>query len=414
MTRDYDLQVTVLNGGMPTATTDALNSVPANGVAAVAPNQEHAWTSLRQTETAEDVSMANAIHSACILLVDDEPVNIAILDEILSEAGYSNVQSTTNPYEVCGLYREFQPALVVLDLMMPGLDGLAVLAQLRAEHGPRARVNTLMLTADITPQVKRRALAQGARDFLTKPFDAVELLLRIENLLETHILYKGLECQNLTLEERVQERTADLEAAQQRLAAHASELEEAHLETLECLSRAGEFRDDETGQHTWRVSKTTGLLAQQLGMSDEQVKLIQQAARLHDVGKIGISDTILLKPGKLTDEEFALMRTHTTIGFEVLADGQSDLVRIAQRIAHSHHERWDGNGYPQRLAGEEIPLEARMLAVADVFDALTHDRPYKKAWPTEEAVAEIVKQSGRQFDPLVVEAFLQLPHESLV
>jgi len=202
------------------------------------------------------------------------------------------------------------------------------------------------------------------------------------------------------LEQRVRERTAELAQSQS--------------EVLTRLAQAAEFRDDDTGQHTQRVGRTSALLAQALGLAAEQVTLIGQAAPLHDVGKIAISDLILLKPGKLTDEEFATMRTHAATGAALLSNGHSEVVQMAERIAGSHHERWDGKGYPQQLAGEQIPREGRILAVADVFDALTHERPYKNAWPVTEAVAEITRQSGQQFDPQVVEAFLTLQHQSLV
>ena len=162
------------------------------------------------------------------------------------------------------------------------------------------------------------------------------------------------------------------------------------------------------------MGRSSALLAERFGLAADLVALIQRAAPLHDVGKIGISDLILLKPGKLTEEEFATMRTHAHIGSTLLSGGTSDLVRLAELIAGTHHERWDGSGYPSGLAGEAIPIEGRIVAIADVFDALTHERPYKKAWPPEEAAAEIGSQAGRQFDPALVAAFLTLPHESLV
>lgn len=202
------------------------------------------------------------------------------------------------------------------------------------------------------------------------------------------------------LEKRVRERTADLASSQ--------------IEILSRLARAAEFRDDDTGQHTQRVARTAALLAESLGLPAEQAVRIRQAAPLHDVGKIAISDRILLKPGRLSDEELVTMKTHATIGAALLSNGRSEIVQMAERIAGSHHERWDGRGYPQQLTGEQIPLEGRILALADVFDALTHERPYKKAWPVAEAVAEIARQRGRQFDPQVVEVFLTLPHEELV
>jgi PAS domain S-box-containing protein len=202
------------------------------------------------------------------------------------------------------------------------------------------------------------------------------------------------------LEQRVRERTADLAQSQ--------------IEILSRLARAAEFRDDDTGQHTQRVAHLAARLAQALGLPDAFVALLRQAAPLHDVGKIAISDLILLKPGKLTEAELATMRTHAAVGAALLSDGQSEVMRMAERIAGTHHERWDGSGYPRQLAGEAIPLEGRILAVADVFDALTHDRPYKSAWLVAEAVAEIARQRGTQFDPQVVDAFLTLSHKELI
>jgi PAS domain S-box-containing protein len=216
------------------------------------------------------------------------------------------------------------------------------------------------------------------------------------------------------LQNDVTEREQGKQLLEQRVHERTEELAQSQSEILTRLARAAEFRDDDTGQHTQRVGCTASLLAQALGLPAEQAELIRQAAPLHDVGKIAISDLILLKPGKLTDEEFATMKTHAALGAALLSNGQSDVVQMAERIAGSHHERWDGNGYPQRLAGEQIPLEGRILAIADVFDALTHERPYKKAWPVEEAVAEITRQSGQQFDPQLVAAFLTLPHEDLL
>jgi putative two-component system response regulator len=355
-----------------------------------------------------------ATQNAKLLIVDDDAMNVLLLEDVLGQAGYRHIQSTTDPCKTLDLCRAFSPDLILLDMMMPVMDGLAVMEQMKWECQGRIDVPILMLTADISPQAKRRALASGAKDFLIKPFDAIELLQRIGNLLETRFLYLDLQRQNQTLDDRVQARTAELESAQKRIVDYARQLEETQNETLERLARAGEFRDDDTGQHTRRVGETTVLLAQRLGFPSERIRWLQQAARLHDVGKIGISDLILLKPGKLSDEEFGIMKAHTTIGAELLQGGNSELFQMAHRIAGSHHERWDGGGYPKGLRGEEIPLEARIVSLADVFDALTHVRPYKAAWTVEAAVAEIERQSGSQFDPRVVEQFLLMPHERLL
>jgi putative two-component system response regulator len=334
-----------------------------------------------------------AFQAAKILIVDDEQPNVRLLERLLQNAGYTAVAGTTDAREVVSLYLDFQPDLLLLDLMMPHLDGFQTMEQLSLLIPQGTYFPILVLTADITAQAKQRALAAGAKDFLTKPFDHTEVLLRIRNLIETRLLHLRLQNQNQLLEGTVRERTQELKAT--------------HIEVLERLARAAEFRDDDTGQHTQRVGAASARLAQQLGLPDDHVELIRRAAPLHDVGKIGISDTILLKPGRLTPEEFDIMKTHAFIGAALLAGGRSDLVRVAERIAGTHHERWDGSGYPAGLQGEDIPIEGRILAVVDVFDALTHERPYKKAWPVDEAVAEIERQSGKQFDPRVVEAFLR-------
>jgi putative two-component system response regulator len=258
----------------------------------------------------------------------------------------------------------------------------------------------LVLTADATEETKRRALSVGARDFLTKPLDQIELLLRVRNLLQVQQLQGRLREQNESLEDEVFERTRDLE--------------QARLEMLDRLALAAEYRDDDTQEHAWRIARSCALLASRLGLPDRGVELIRRAAPLHDIGKIGIPDAILLKPGKLTDLEFERIKTHTTIGAEILSGSRSPLLRLAERIALTHHERWDGLGYPRGLSGDEIPLAGRIVAVADAFDALTHERPYKEAWPLEKAVREILAQAGRQFDPGVVDAFSRLDHHTLL
>lgn len=344
--------------------------------------------------------MSRNFHDAKILIVDDEPANVTLLERTLARWGYANHISTTDAREVVSLFEQHRPDIILLDLMMPHLDGFEVMEQLKPLIPDSCYLPILVLTADITPEAKRKALAGGAKDFLTKPFDATELLLRIGNMLETRRLHLELQGHNQTLEERVRERTA--------------ELEDSQVEVLERLSQAAEYRDDDTGQHTQRVGCISALLAEELELPAARVDLLRRAAPLHDVGKIGISDLILLKPGKLTDEEFKTMKTHTVIGAAILRSGHSDLVQLAESIALSHHERWDGSGYPNGLAAEQIPIEGRIVAIVDVFDALTHDRPYKKAWPLQEAIQEIENQSSHHFCPRVVGAFLQLQaHDAL-
>ena len=332
------------------------------------------------------------LDSAKILIVDDQEQNVQLLECLLREAGYQRLDHTTDPRRVLALYQAFQPDLLLLDLQMPHLDGLEVMKQLAPRVPDGDYLPILMLTGDLSREAREQALSLGAKDFVTKPFDQTEVLLRIRNLLETRLLHGRLRDQNERLETMVAARTQDLE--------------EARIEILDRLALAAEYRDDATGEHTKRVGEMSATLAQGLQLPGPMVELIRRAAPLHDVGKIGISDTILLKPDKLTPEEFDLIKTHVTVGGRIVSGSRFPLLQLAEDIALYHHERWDGTGYAG-LTGEAIPLAARIVTVADVFDALTHERPYKTAWPLEEAVAEIQRQSGRQFDPKVVEAFGQ-------
>jgi putative two-component system response regulator len=339
------------------------------------------------------VTDAARFPDARILVVDDEPTNVQLMERILDRAGYGNITSTSDPESVLALVDELEPDLLLLDLMMPRVDGFEIMGSLRASA---REVPVLVLTADATQEVKRRALRAGARDFLTKPFDVDEVLLRIANMLDIRFLTVRLTDQNAALEDRVRERT--------------HELEESHIEMFERLALAAEYRDDDTGQHTRRVGRMAALLAQELGLEIDLVRRLERSAGLHDVGKIGVPDSILLAPRKLTPEEFEVVKTHTVIGAKILSGSRSPLMIMSEEVAWSHHERWDGRGYAG-IAAEEIPLVGRITTVADVFDALTHERPYKQAWPLDEAVAEIRSQRGQQFDPRVVDAFVAIEDE---
>jgi putative two-component system response regulator len=330
---------------------------------------------------------------ARILVVDDEEPNLVLLEHMLGRAGYEQVVTTKDPTDVVELVRRYRPDIILLDLHMPDLDGFDVMEALGSTGDRSSLPPVLVLTADSTREVRHRALAAGARDFLTKPLDMKEVLLRTGNILEMHFLDQQVRGERDLLTERVRERT--------------KELEDAQTETFERLALAAEFRDDATGQHTKRVGSMAAMIAEVLGLVGEDIATLRRAAALHDVGKIGVPDNILLAPRKLTVEEFQVVKTHTEIGARLLAGSRSPTLAMAEEIAWSHHERWDGDGYAG-VSGEDIPLVGRITTVADVFDALTHERPYKQAWPADQALDEIAAQRGRQFDPEAADAFLQV------
>ena len=343
---------------------------------------------------AEDLTRAR------ILLIDDEEPNLVLLRRLLTRRGYTRLADTTDPLQALELHHAFRPDLICLDLHMTPLDGFGVLEQLKPHLSPGTYLPILMLTSDSSVVARRRALSLGATDFVLKPFDVDEVMLRIHNLLVPRFMHLELAGYNRILERKVSQRTRALE--------------ESRLEVLERLARAAEFRDDATGQHAKRVGATAGRLAERAEVPAAQIELIVRAAPLHDIGKIGVPDHILLKQGKLEPDEFEIMKRHATIGAELLAGGRTSLMRIAAEIALHHHERWDGAGYPAGLRGEAIPLAARLVALADVFDALTHARPYREAWPIVRALDELACQASAHFDPALVERFLELPHSELI
>jgi putative two-component system response regulator len=340
------------------------------------------------------------LHPSRILVVDDQEANALLLQAVLVRAGYTAVETLTDPTAVVQRCAEQSPDLVLLDWHMPGRNGPELLEDIAFLTEEPNWMPVLVVTADIAPETKRRALSLGARDFLTKPIDVFEVLLRVRNLLQTRYLRVELQRNNELLHERVSQRTL--------------ELEDARLEMLDRLALAAEYRDDATGQHSERIGRTSELLAHAMGLAGSEAALIGQAARLHDIGKIGIADDLLLKPGKYTAEEFNSMKLHPAIGARILSGSTNELLMMAEQIALTHHERWDGRGYPNGLAGEAIPLPGRIVTVADVFDALTHRRPYKEPWPIHVAVREILSETGAQFDPRVTEAFGRLDHRTLV
>ena len=336
------------------------------------------------TNIEQDVLLAN------ILIVDDQLVNVRLLEKILKQAGYVNIYSTLDSREALSMFKQYDIDALLLDIRMPNLDGFQVMDLLKQEL-TEDYLPILVLTAELTPETRSKALGGGAKDFLAKPFDRLEALQRVRNMLEVRLLHKQVKLQNKTLEAKVAERT--------------KQLEESRHDVIQRLGLAAEYKDNETGNHVLRMSKFSQLLAKEIGLTDVEAELILNASPMHDVGKIGIPDSVLLKPGKLNGEEWAIMQSHVRIGGEILSGGGSKLMEVARSIALTHHEKWDGSGYPEGLSAEDIPIEGRICALCDVFDALTSERPYKSAWPIEKAMALIREESGKHFDPDLVEAF---------
>jgi putative two-component system response regulator len=330
---------------------------------------------------------------AKILIVDDLIDNVLLLEGILIEAGYIFIQSITDPRETVRVYQEFKPDIVLLDLNMPHMSGMEVLKQLH-EIEQETYPSVMILTAQTDHQSKLNALEAGAQDFISKPFDLMEITLRIKKMLEIKVLNKQLQAHNQSLEELVDLRT--------------KELQETRMEAIHRLGRAAEYRDNETGMHVIRMSRYAARLAHEIGLSKEECDIILQASPMHDLGKIGIPDSVLLKPAGLDKDEWKVMQSHSEIGAKILSRGKNKLTKKARIIAQYHHEKWDGTGYPNGISGTKIPLDARIVAIADCFDALTSSRPYKKAWSVEDTMNEMDNSSGTQFDPALMGSFQKI------
>ncbi len=372
--------------------------------------------SFGQTETKPLASCI--VPEAKIVVVDDEPVNIRVVSRLLRIEGYSDFHSTSDSREALQLIRDESPDLVLLDLMMPHLSGQDILTELRREESTH-HTPVIILTASTDRDTRIAALRGGANDFLNKPIDPSELVPRVGNLLALKHHQNQLNAYSRQLESAVRQRTAELEASRRDI--------------LHCLAKAAEYRDDDTGHHVLRVGRYARIVAEALGLDEAYIDCIEQAAQLHDVGKIGISDGILKKPGRLTEEEFDLMqkhsslgkrilqrfspqdevalRLHADIGANVLGGARSPVLEMAATIALTHHEWWDGTGYPLGLKGQDIPLEGRITAVADVFDALSTKRCYKDAISIDRCLTMMKEESGTHFEPEVLDAFLSKRNE---
>jgi putative two-component system response regulator len=349
---------------------------------------------------------APGFSDARLLIIDDTAANLQLMERILTRAGYTSVTTSADPTSAVSLYIRMQPDLIILDLHMPGMDGFEVMEALKDVVPPNSFLPVLVLTGDVDRDARDRALSTGAKDFLTKPFDPTELLLRIKNLLETRHLHQVLQNHNEHLENTVAERTGELRQALDTLEQAQSRLKESQEETVRRLSIAAEFRDESTGAHIQRMSRYCALMAREMGSDSEQSELLRLASQMHDVGKIGIPDSILLKPGPLSAKERSVMERHCDVGHRILMGSEAELVVMAATIAWTHHEKVDGTGYPRGLSGEDIPIEGRIAAIADVFDALTTERVYKHAFPVSTAISILREGSGTHFDSELVEVFL--------
>jgi putative two-component system response regulator len=343
-----------------------------------------------------------------LLVVDDESANRTLLSAMAESLGYST-ETAADGREALGKIRDGVD-LVLLDAMMPEVDGFEVLRRIRAESDC-ADLPVIMVTGLSSKQDRLRAAEEGACDFIGKPVEMAELRVRVASLLKTKDAQDAVKQQNARLETAVNNRTAELRRALKAAATSEREAQEAHLDTVQRLAVAAEYRDEGTAAHIRRISSYCALLAQQLGMPGGEAENFQHASSMHDVGKIGIPDAILLKPGKLTPREWEVMKEHSAIGARILSGSSSEVLRAGEVIAISHHERWDGRGYPHGLAGGGIPLLGRVCAVADVFDALTSERPYRAELPPEQAVEIMAEGRGTHFDPDILDVFLDLADE---
>ena len=328
---------------------------------------------------------------ATILIIDDQLTSRQILQQLVRTIEESNtVEAFANPVKALEWSSVNPVDLILVDYKMPEMNGVEFIRKFRS-HPASSHVPVIMVTSIEDKAVRYEALEAGATDFLMKPVDHHECRARCNNLLIQHQQYKIISDRSRWLERRVSEATSEIRLRER--------------ETLLRLARAGEYRDEETGNHVIRMAKYSRVIAEQLGFSKEDSDVIEMAAPMHDIGKIGIRDDILLKPGKLTAEEFETMKQHTVIGHDILKDSPSKFLQMGGIIALGHHEKFDGTGYPYGKKAEEIPIEARIVAIADVYDALVSERPYKNAWSTEAAIDYMKTHSGKHFDPDCLNAF---------
>jgi len=322
------------------------------------------------------------IYEATILIVDDNPSNVLLLEKVLKLAGYQDIIVALDSEKVVPLYESYHPDLIMLDLLMPKMDGFMVLKALNEITGDDY-IPVIVITAQPSRENKLKALEYGVNDFIGKPFDPIEVSMHVKNMLLIRMMHNRLIQEKNDLEERVKKRT--------------KEIFDLQYEIIKRLMLAIELRDNDTGTHVIRIGLCAREIAEGLGKDEDYCQRIQYAGMMHDIGKIGIADSILLKRGKLTPEEWVVMKEHTTRGAKILSGSHNSMIQMSHDIALSHHEKWDGSGYPRGLKGEEIPLCGRIIAICDVFDALLSERPYKKPFPLNEAIEIILSEKGETF-----------------
>ncbi len=337
--------------------------------------------------------LGNTLSSGKIIVLDDSDYGAAAMAGILRTHGYRDIRTETDPRRAAPLHAEHDFDLILLDFRMPHMDGIQVVGAMKATR-PRDYLPAVMVTGDPQPEVRLQALTAGVKDFLTKPFSPEEMMCRVRNVMLAALLLKDRRREVERLEQAVRERTA--------------ELDQSRNEILSALARAGEFRDNETGRHVQRISHFAIRIAAAAGLDQTRCDLLFHASAMHDIGKIGVPDQILLKPGPLNAGDRERMNAHPEIGGNIIGKSQHPLLAMARMVARTHHEKWDGTGYPCGLAGEAIPIEGRITALCDVFDALTTARSYKPAWTLDAAADYIQAEAGRHFDPALVEVFVDI------
>jgi len=332
-----------------------------------------------------------------VLLCDDELMNRKVASKILKKEGF-NVVEATNGQEAIKILKELRVELILMDLMMPVMDGYEATKIIKEDEELKS-IPLIIISALSDKEAITKGLSLGANEYLTKPFDLIDFRLRVKNAIQIGAYQNMLKDNKEVLESQVRDRTKELQAVY-------DELKESEKDIISILGKTAEYRDNETSSHTLRVGEMSAFVAKKLGWDDEQIELMRLAAPMHDMGKVGIPDNILLKPGKLTDEEFVIMKEHATIGHTILSQKTTPLLKLAAEIALTHHEKYNGFGYPNGLSGDEIPLSGAIVAVVDVFDALLSKRPYKKAFTLEKTVEILKNDSRTHFNPEIIELFL--------